>query len=92
MHVYNHVRGRCSVTGGFVVRDQSVPELLGRYLYGDFCTGKLRSFRPNVAEQEARDDKPAGLVLPLLSAFGRGHSGEMYTAQLGGAVSRIGTD
>ena len=34
----------CSVTGGYVVRDRSLASLYGRYLYGDFCQGELRSF------------------------------------------------
>ena len=36
----------CSVIGGFVVRDRSLKTLRGRYVYGDFCSGKLRSFVP----------------------------------------------
>ena len=35
--------GFCSITGGYVVRDPGLPTLLGRYLYGDFCKGALRS-------------------------------------------------
>ncbi len=41
--VYSHDAG-CSITGGYVVRDRSLPSLYGRYLYGDFCAGQLRSF------------------------------------------------
>ncbi len=41
--VYGHDAG-CSITGGYVVRDRSLPSLYGRYLYGDFCAGQLRSF------------------------------------------------
>ena len=52
---YDHDRG-CSVTGGYVVRDRALPALYGRYLYGDYCTGELRSFIPSTSE--ARDDRP----------------------------------
>jgi glucose/arabinose dehydrogenase len=38
--VYGHGDG-CSVTGGFVYRGPSMPELNGYYVYGDFCTGNI---------------------------------------------------
>ena len=34
----------CSITGGYVVRDPELRSLYGRYLYGDYCAGELRSF------------------------------------------------
>jgi len=40
------LRAACSVIGGYVVRDQRLPALLHRYVYGDFCTGKVRSLIP----------------------------------------------
>lgn len=37
---YSHQHG-CSVTGGVVVRDPSLPDWSGVYLYGDYCTGVI---------------------------------------------------
>lgn len=34
----------CSITGGLVVRDRSLP-IRGRYLYSDWCLGRLRSVK-----------------------------------------------
>ena len=36
---YGHDGGACAIAGGYVVRDPELPSLIGRYLYGDFCTG-----------------------------------------------------
>ena len=77
----------CSVTGGYVVRDPELPSLQGRYLYGDFCAGLLRSFVP--AKGEARDDRPLGLEVPQLSSFGEDGSGRIYATSLDGPVFRL---
>lgn len=36
---------RGAVVGGHFARDRRVPRLYGRYVYGDFCFGEIRSFR-----------------------------------------------
>ena len=89
MHTYVH-SGPCNaVIGGYVVRDPTLPALFGRYLYGDLCTGELRSFVGRVADQEARDDKPMDLIVPKLTSFGKGFNGTLYVAQGDGPVSRL---
>jgi glucose/arabinose dehydrogenase len=40
-----HSDNFCSITGGYVVRDPGLPSLRGRYVYGDFCQGRIRSAR-----------------------------------------------
>ena len=77
----------CSVTGGYVVRDRSLPALFGRYVYGDFCAGELRSFKP--ATPEARDDRALGLDVPSLSSFGQDNEGHVYAVSLDGPVHRL---
>jgi glucose/arabinose dehydrogenase len=84
---YGRDRG-CSVTGGYVVRDRALPTLYGRYLYGDYCEGQLRSFtaRP---DREATDDRPLGPTVPALSSFGEDASGRVYITSLEGPVYRL---
>ena len=84
---YSHAEGGCSVTGGYVVRDRSLPALFGRYVYGDFCVGELRSFKP--ATPQARDDRPVGLTVPSLSSFGEDNQGHIYVVSLDGPVYRL---
>jgi glucose/arabinose dehydrogenase len=77
----------CSVTGGYVVRDRTLPALFGRYLYGDYCAGDLRSFEP--AAPRALDDRPLGLNVPSLSSFGEDNQGHVYATSLEGPVYRL---
>ncbi len=77
----------CSVTGGYVVRDPRLRSLYGRYLYGDYCAGQLRSFIPS--DGGARGDSELGLEVPLLTSFGEDGAGRIYAASQEGPVYRL---
>jgi len=85
---YPRSGGNCSVTGGYVIRDRALPSLYGRYLYGDFCAGALRSFIA-APSAPAEDDAELGLDVPQLSSFGVDAAGHYYAVSLGGAVDRL---
>jgi hypothetical protein len=89
--VYGHDEGGCSITGGYVVRDRSLTSLYGRYLYGDFCTGDLRSF-PAEPGRRAPDDRALGVNVPSLSSFGTDDAGHVYATSLDGPVYRLVPD
>ncbi|MEI8135143.1 MAG: PQQ-dependent sugar dehydrogenase [bacterium] len=38
---YPHANGNVSVTGGFVYRGTTMPTLVGKYVYGDYGTGRI---------------------------------------------------
>jgi glucose/arabinose dehydrogenase len=84
---YGRDRG-CSVTGGYVVRDRDLPTLYGRYLYGDFCEGELRSFTAEPGS-DGGDDRALGPLVPALSSFGEDSEGHLYATSLQGAVYRL---
>jgi len=75
-HDYTHASG-CSVTGGFVYRGASIPELDGHYLYADYCAGWLRSFRV-VGTMATEHRLWSGVALPGALSFGRDGQGELY--------------
>lgn len=85
---YSHQEG-CSVTGGYVYRGSSIPELQGHYFYADFCQGWVRSFRYTggaVTDEASWPTlSPGG---PIVS-FGEDSAGELYILQAGGGVFRI---
>jgi len=84
---YDRSGGECSVTGGVVARDAAVPDLAGRYLYGDFCTGRLRSFR--IQGGRVTDDRGLGLRVASLSSFGEDARARVYATSLDGPVYRF---
>ncbi|HET7443418.1 MAG TPA: PQQ-dependent sugar dehydrogenase [Solirubrobacterales bacterium] len=76
-----------AIVGGYVVRDPSLPELTGRYLYGDYLKPQIRSFVPGLPS--ASDDRAAGIEVPNLVSFGEDSCGRLYTVSELGQVSRI---
>jgi hypothetical protein len=85
-----HSAGWCSITGGYVVRDPALPALRGRYVYGDFCQGRLRSAR--LTSSGAAGDRDLGLPsIDSLSSFGQDGRGRVYVTSLSGPVYRLAT-
>ena len=75
----------CSITGGYVVRDGG--PLDGRYVFGDFCTGELRTVQ--LEDGGSSDERSLNAVVPALSSFGEDAQGRVYAASLGGPVFRL---
>ncbi|MDQ4072478.1 MAG: PQQ-dependent sugar dehydrogenase, partial [Actinomycetota bacterium] len=74
---YSHEGGAsCSVTGGYVLRDRTVPRLYGRYLYGDYCTGALHA--ATLREAGATTNASLSLIVPRLTSFGEDARGRLY--------------
>lgn len=85
---YGHGDG-CAVTGGYVYRGTKVPALNGVYLYGDYCSGWVRSFRfAGGSATESRDWPPLA-VSGGLSSFGQDARGELYLTSLSGRLYRV---
>ena len=84
---YPRSGGRCSVTGGYVVRDRALRGHYGRYLYGDFCAGFIRSVV--LGPGTARFDAQAAPSISSLSSFGEDALGRIYVTSLDGAVYRL---
>jgi glucose/arabinose dehydrogenase len=86
---YSHGSDGCSVTGGYVIRDPRLTALAGRYLYGDFCSGKLWTANMRSGRLAAKVRGTLAFKVPLLASFGEGADGRIYLVSLGGRVSRL---
>lgn len=80
----------CSIIGGYVVRDRSLGDLYGRYVYADYCVGRIRSLLlPGSAGGQASDDRFDGVVLAKPTSFGEDSCGRLYIASEEGTVYRL---
>ena len=87
---YQQQSGECAITGGYVYRGSDVPDLVGRYLYADFCRPWVRSFVVSgggvQGEQDHQDDLGP---IDNISSFGEDGHGELYVVTLGGTIYRL---
>jgi hypothetical protein len=84
---YPHSTGGCAITGGYVVRDPGLEELVGRYVYADYCNGTIRSIVLGLPN--ATGDRSEGVDAGSPSSFGEDACGRVYVASLTGEVSRL---
>ncbi len=85
---YTHADG-CSITGGYVYRGTKVPALVGRYVYADFCSGRVWSMRAGPKPGGVREETSRlGRKLFNVTSFGQGLGGELYVIA-GGALYRF---
>ena len=82
-----HDNGWCSITGGVVVRDPALPALRGRYVFGDFCKGRILSAK--LSAGHARSVRNTPLKVDSLSSFGEDARGRVYAVSLSGSVFRL---
>jgi glucose/arabinose dehydrogenase len=80
---YDHRQGECSISGGAPYRGEAIPELVGGYVYSDFCSGRVFVF--DFAGERT-------LVLGQLSSVTAvlpGPEQELYVISINGPVHRI---
>lgn len=93
LHDYEHGPG-CSVTGGHVYRGRALPELVGAYLFSDFCDGEVRA----LLDGGLVDGRPSAVARPLgvtgerVIGFGVDAQGELLVLELSGRVLRLVRD
>jgi glucose/arabinose dehydrogenase len=86
VYVYSHDDG-CSVTGGYVYRGSAVPAAVGRYFFGDYCSGIVWSLR--IVGGQAHDVRREPFRVNGLASFGEDTAGELYFATSEGRILRL---
>ena len=76
----------CAIIGGYVARGPGLGDLYGRYVYGDLCSGDIRSFNPAAP---ALTDRSEGLHVGSLNSFGEDSCGRLYVVSGDGPVYRL---
>ena len=84
---YSHTFG-VAITGGYVYRGSAIPALAGRYVFGDYGSGRIwevpHDARPPT--QEVTTGLDTGLTI---SSFAQDSSGELYVVNLGGTLHKL---
>jgi glucose/arabinose dehydrogenase len=84
---YTHGSGRCSITGGYIYRGASYPNLTGTYFYADYCSGEIGTYHFG---------QPSGFVTTLdntfITTFGEDVNGELYVAGSGKIYKIVGEE
>jgi hypothetical protein len=74
--VYVHDQGNISITGGYVYRGTALPDLQGKYIYGDYGSGNIWAL-----SFDGRDAPVNQLLFHapfFISTFGEDQAGELY--------------
>ncbi len=79
---YPHGDGVCAVVGGYVYHGEEFPELVGQYVFSDFCSGRIRALRLDDGVVVGLTD--VGVSLPLTTSFWQDADGELWVMAKGG--------
>lgn len=77
----------CAITGGYVYRGTRVQTLIGTYVFGDYCSGRIWGLR--------KSNRGGWTYTELLNtdlqitSFGEEEAGELYVADHRGAIYRV---
>jgi uncharacterized repeat protein (TIGR03806 family) len=83
---YDHAAGQ-SITGGYVYRGTANPALAGRYVFGDFVSGRIWSIASDTAPTlRVTSGFDSGLSI---ASFAEGNDGELYVVHYAGALYRL---
>ncbi len=78
-----------SITGGYVYRGSDNPSLYGKYIYGDFISGRVWALEVDHEEKEVLSNEELISTGYFIPSFGVDSNGEIYILRFQGDFSRI---
>ncbi|WP_159471844.1 sorbosone dehydrogenase family protein [Dyadobacter sp. 3J3] len=88
---YGRADGDVSITGGYVYRGSAIAGLAGKYIYGDYASGRIWSL-----ELDGNTVKANTLLMKIsgtISTFGQDSKGEVYFANFAsGKIMKLGVN
>ena len=90
----NSGQPECAITGGYVYRGCRMPNMTGKYFYGDYCTGVVKSFVVSDGTVTLPQDwttqiDPTNALDFGLTSFGEDAQGELYITDRSGEIRKI---
>ena len=77
----------CAISGGFVYRGDSLPDLQGIYIYGDWCSGAIWTLQQDEAGEWVNEEF---MQTPLrINSFGEDEAGELYMLSQDGKLWKL---
>ena len=88
MAEYSHDDG-CSITGGYVYRGPKIAGLSGRYVYADYCSGKMWTLATSGGAPSDVSDVVSAAGAKSIVSFGQDGSGILYVCSAEGTLYRF---
>ena len=86
---YSHAPG-CSITGGYVYRGSALPQLAGKYVFADYCSGRIWALDAATALTVGTAEPTQYGKVPINpTSFGEDEAGELYLADEAGHIYRL---
>ena len=85
----------CSVTGGYVYRGSKIKGLNGYYIFGDYCSGNIWTFKvindkaTSLTNRTKEINLGNGEFTTYISSFGEDADGELYIVEYNGGIYKI---
>ena len=83
LRVYTHSGSNCSITGGYSYRGPGDNAWHGRYIYGDYCSGRIWVISKSGSLRTSRDTSYN------ITSFGEDGAGRLFLVAGGGQIVRV---